>query len=445
MSTTELTGYETTSGSKLGEARAWKARMRWKATAYSLEPILRANKDGMKRRARRVMVYCPFVEASAIGCGAADDEAPKVVPPMFWQRFRCSRKPAKVEIADFLEAMGSSIESGASEGDALRLSASSAASPRMRGIIGALVVLISNGVPLSDAMELFPEAFPKMVCSLVRASELAGGKKGSVFMQMSQRMTHDNKLTKKFVQAMVYPIIVVTMATAAAIVLNIKALPPMVNSFKDMGAKLPAITEFFYKVSTFLTQNVYFIIPGVILAVFLLVKFGGKIFGHPFTQSALLKFPYFGPVLQGLCMARGLEAMAMLKKAGAVDRQIYSIAGDASGNLIYKRYFTAIFERISAGASPEDAFLRERDRVGKDGLRVASKLKIGAFSGDIEPLLEKTAQELRDRTDQRLQVLPQLMEIPLLAICGTIVGSIILAIFLPIPSLIIDVMQKQNG
>ena len=135
-------------------------------------------------------------------------------------------------------------------------------------------------------------------------------------------------------------------------------------------------------------------------------------------------------------MARALNAYCMLKSAGAPDAEIYHLAGAASGNVVYREMFAAVHSRISRGESPEDAFMHEQYRAGDEGARVAAKLAVGSFSGDTVPLLQRAANEFQERTESRLAVLPQALELPLLAICGAIVGSIVAAIFLPYPSLI---------
>ena len=338
----------------------WKRRMKWRMMGYRVDLVV----PGKKAPPRHVDVLAPFLDDIEVGVGAAPDEVIRKAAPSTFSRLNGSRKTGKDELVDFLEAMGSAIDAGASEADALALAASSCQSPRMRGTVSALFAMVSNGLAMGEAMSLFPDTFSPMIVALTRAAE-RGNEKGKVLVELAERMRSDNNLMRKFYGALAYPTVVLIGAIVVSLILQIKALPPMVETFKEMGATLPYVTQVFFDASTFMRRNWLILVPSVLVALFLFVKNVGKMYRTRLSQRVVLHMPYFGEVVRGLCMSRALYVHCMLKSNGAGDEEVYRLSGYAAANLGHKEFFDAVYKRIIGRTSGVDVYLPERHRISQ--------------------------------------------------------------------------------
>jgi len=124
---------------------------------------------------------------------------------------------------------------------------------------------------------------------------------------------------------------------------------------------------------------------------------------------------------------------------------MFLLAADASGNAMIADFFRDTYGRVASGESLEEAFMAERHQLADDGVRLAGRMDVGMAGGDLRLLLRSLVDELNDQTELRLALLPKALELPMLALCGLIIGSIILAIFLPYPSLLGDAARQMRS
>jgi type II secretory pathway component PulF len=285
-----------------------------------------------------------------------------------------------------------------------------------------------------------------MVVALLRAAEAAGGELGRSLLQLAERRRQEGKLRRRLVHALAYPAVVVGLTLAAAIVLQLRALPPMVENFKQLGATLPLPTRVLYEVSRLLIDHGAWLAAGGALLAAALARPARRLWRSESAQTLVLRTPLLGPVLRSYCLVRALSTFAMLKAAGAPTDQQFRHAAEAAANPVYRRFFEALHARVVDGEELHSACLAERDLIpGDDGVVIAAKLRIGAFSGESAPLLQALAADLGERADLRASLLPQAIEVPLLLLCGSIIAGIILAMLLPMPSLVIDMLKRPGG
>jgi type IV pilus assembly protein PilC len=164
------------------------------------------------------------------------------------------------------------------------------------------------------------------------------------------------------------------------------------------------------------------------------------------VQRLILEAPVIGPILSGICLVRALNALALLKACGAPTDLQFTLAAQAAGTAVHRRYFSSLHRRVVAGEELQDAAQREGHLLpGEGGRLVAARLRIGSFSGDSATLLRRLADELLERADHRASLLPQILEIPLLLVCGAVIAGLVLAMLLPMPGLVIDLMRRPGG
>lgn len=394
---------------------------------------------------RRVAVWAAEEEAAVWGAGINRDELYRAVPATPWASLAARRPVRADEIADTFATLGSALTAGQPMIRALGLAARLVHTPRMRGVLGSLALAVSRGETLPRAMSRWPTVFTPMHLALAEAAAQTGlNEAGAIFRRLAGRLHQDNRLRRKFLGAIAYPLSLVAMALAATLVLELKALPPMVELFRAMGAALPPITQAFYALAGVLEAQAFLLVPAASLALAVAWWSGPRLLRWPALQRLLLRCWLIGPIVRSLALARALSTFLLLKQAGARNRDIFALAGAAADNAGVADFFARTYRRVTQGESVEDAFLAERLALGDDGLRIAGRMEVGLAGGDLGELLQQTVDDLLDRADTRVALLPKALELPLLALCGLMIGSILLAMFLPYPTLLGDIAQKMH-
>jgi type II secretory pathway component PulF len=400
---------------------------------------------GSPVRPRRVCVYAPFAEAAAAGAGVSKDELCLPVRLLPWEMVQ-GVPPKKAEIAEFYETVGNALITGGGMGVALIMAARIARTPKMRGIAGALYHMVMHGEDLHAAMRCFPSVFTPMQLAMVEAASATGlDKAGGLLVTLSTRLHQEGKVWQKFVAALAYPAALIVLTIAAAIVLEIWALPPMVELFRTLGGRLPPLTQHFYEIAQFLRVHAAVLAPAAAVSIAAVLMFAPRVLRHPVIQRISIRLSFIGPIVQSLALIRALATFILLKQSGAKVRDQFTLAASASGNCVVGEFFEACYARIALGESVEEAFTAERHRLGEDGLRIAGKMEIGMAGADLSALINRIIDEISDRADVRLNLLPSLIRWPLLIVCCTIIGFVALAIVLPYPNLIADVAHQQVG
>lgn len=397
-------------------------------------------------RPRRVCVYAPDSGAALAGVGVHRDEQARPVRALPWEHLRVSRRVGTEELADFFLTLGASLGSGCSLSQALSMTARQALSPRFRGVIGSLLGRVSQGEEFALALSRFPEVFQPVHVALCRAAGQMGlQQSGVVLGRLALRLRNDGKLARKIAGAAAYPVFLLLLSAAAAIVLEFKALPPMVELFRSMGAPLPPITKGFYAAARFLSEHWVLASSGSVLGLLACAVFGPRLLRSDLALRLAVRTWPLGSLLMDRALARALSIFALLKQSGANTREIFVLSGQAAGNPVIEEFFSETYRRVCAGDSIEESFVAERHRLGRAGLRLAGKMEVGLETGELPSLLELLSQDFQERAETGAALLPRTLEFPLLLLCGLVVGAIMLAMFLPYPSLLGDLASQMRS
>lgn len=419
-------------------------RFSWKM--YVFEITRRPTKIAVASpvRPRRVRVYAPFPEAAVAGAGVSKDEAFRSVAPTPFELVGGDRWPERQDVADFYETVGNALTTGGGMSLALNMAARIARSPRMRGIVGALHHRVVHGEDLHVAMRCFPKVFSPMQLAMVEAASATGlDKAGGLLVTLAERLQKDGKIWRKFVGGLAYPIGLIVLTLIGAIVLEVWALPPMVELFHTLGGRLPPLTRGFYAVAQFIRVHAAVLFPALGGCVAAGIVFTPRALRLPTIQRWSTRMLVIGPVIQWMALVRALATFILLKQSGAKVRDQFTMAAAAAGNCVVADFFDACYARIALGESVEEAFTAERHRLGEDGVRIAGKMEVGMAGGDLSGLINRIVDEINDRAETRLNMLPNMVRWPLMIFCCGLIGIVALAIVLPYPNLIADVAHQQ--
>ena len=287
---------------------------------------------------------------------------------------------------------------------------------------------VETGTSLSSAFRKFPNYFNALYCNLVEAGEQAGILE-ELLDRLAMYMEKTENLKSKIKSALMYPISVLVVAFVVVAVIMIFVIPAFKEVFSNFGAELPAPTLFVMAISEFFVAY-WWLIFGVLGGgtYFFLQAWKRSEAVQAFMDRALLKIPIFGPLMEKAVVARWTRTLSTMFAAGVPLVEALDSVGGASGNYIYKTATDKIQREISTGTSLTMA-------MGNANLfpsMVLQMVAIGEESGSIDHMLGKAADFYEGEVDDAVAGLSSLMEPIIIVILGTLIGGIVVAMYLPI-------------
>jgi type IV pilus assembly protein PilC len=322
---------------------------------------------------------------------------------------------------------------------------------------------IESGSTLSEAMGKSPKAFDRLYVNMIRAGE-AGGALEVILRRLAEFQERSESLKRKVKGALVYPIAVVTFAVAILVFIMWSIVPQFVSIFKDFDAELPLMTVMLISMSAFV-KTYWYLLPTIPICIWLFVKIvrkfpAGRLGWDIFT----LKLPIFGQLVEKNIVARTMRTLGTLVASGVPILEALHITRETSGNAVFEGLYQKVYESIREGeaiaqpmkdnsalkfnpvalffwcmfiAGPIGALIyltRMNSRVLDD--MVVNMVDVGEETGELDVMLYKVADTFDEEVAVLTESLMSLME-PLLIIClGGMVGFIVIALFMPLISLI---------
>jgi type IV pilus assembly protein PilC len=321
---------------------------------------------------------------------------------------------------------------------------------------------IEGGATLSEAMTKSPRAFDRLYVNMIKAGE-AGGALEIILQRLAEFQERAQALRRKVKGALVYPVTVVTFAIGILVFIMLKIVPSFQKIFADFEATLPTMTQILIDASTWV-QSYWWSLPLVPLGLWLLLKLIRKFQpGRMGWDQFVLKVPIFGQLVEKNIIARTMRTLGTLVASGVPILEAIHIAKETSGNAVFENLYQKVYESIREGESIS-APMREhsklqfhpvalcfwlfwppligallymtklRSRILDD--MVVNMVDVGEETGELDKMLYKVADNYDEEVAVLTESLMSLME-PLLIIClGGMVGFIVIALFLPLISLI---------
>lgn len=298
----------------------------------------------------------------------------------------------------------------------------------MRDLLGSINAEIQSGVPVADALRPHREYFDDLYCDLVAVGEQSGSL-DQVYDRIATYKEKTEALKSKIKKAMLYPTAVIVVAFAVTMLLLIFVVPQFESIFSGFGAELPAFTQFVLKISDAVQAYWYLIVGALILAGVLFKKAHFKSENvRNKTDIFLLKLPIIGPILRKSCIARFSRTLATTFTAGVPLLDGLESAAGASGNYIYRRAVLSARRDVESGLMLNIAM--RTSNIFPNML--IQMIMIGEESGNIDDMLNKVANIYEAEVDDAVDGLTTLIEPLIMVVIGTLVGGLIIAMYLPI-------------
>ena len=315
-------------------------------------------------------------------------------------------------------------------------------SPVLKGIINDLAIAIEGGSTFSEGLAQHPKVFSRLYVNMVKAGEL-GGVLEVVLNRLSEFMEKAQKIKGKVVAAMFYPCAVMFVAVAILTILMVFVIPKFEQIFKEMleGQGLPAFTDFVLSVSRmvanhFVVTLISLVVVFIAFRLFVRTRFGRKLF-----DKLKLNFPVLGPVISKVAISRFTRTLGTLVSSGVPILQALTIVKETSGNVIVGEAVGAVHESVKEG----ETITAPLEASNVFPPMVVSMVDVGEQTGALPEMLMKIADNYDDEVDNAVSAMTSLIEPIMIVFLAVVVGSIVIALFLPLISLIDQLGDATGG
>lgn len=319
---------------------------------------------------------------------------------------------------------------------------------KLKTILLDVVEDVESGTSLSDAMSKHPKAFDRLYTKMVAAGEI-GGVLDLILQRLANFMEKAERLKSRIKGAMIYPICVIVVAVGIVTGIMYFVIPKFKDIFNDFDVTLPGLTLWLIDASLWIAGTPEAgeqAIPGYIWIVaspFLIYFFFALIRktkpGRAVFDIVLMKIPVIGNLVEKTSVARFTRTLGTLIAAGVPILEAVLITRDTSGNHVYEKALNEVHDSIREGESVA-APLREAKVC--DSI-VVNMIEVGEETGDLDVMLVKVADNYDEEVDVAVSALLSLLEPMLVVVLGGIVGTIVLALFLPLVKMIESVSDTS--
>ncbi len=342
--------------------------------------------------------------------------------------------PAKV-LTIFTRQLSTLISAGLPLLRSLRTLGKQEKNPNLKKIMAGLAESVEGGTTFSEALSQHPKAFNKLYVNMVKAGEL-GGVLEVVLTRLAEFAEKSQRIKGKVTSAMVYPLVVLTIAVGIVTFLMLFIVPKFEAIFKDMlgGRPLPFITQAVMDLSRFIQGNFILIAIGITALVFAL-RFSMKLPGVAATLDTYkLKIPLFGDMLTKTSVARFSRTLGTLVSSGVPILQALQITRDTAGNLRVSSAVENIHDNVKEGES----MVSPMEASGIFPPMVVSMVQVGEETGQLPDMLTKVADVFEEEVDNAVAGLTSMLEPIMIVMLALVVGTIVVALFLPLITIIQD-------
>jgi type IV pilus assembly protein PilC len=344
---------------------------------------------------------------------------------------RQGRKGGKVnagDIAVFARQLATMLAAGIPLVQAFEIVGSGNDKPAMQKLILDVKQDVEGGTSLHEALAKHPLYFDDLFVNLVEAGEQAGALE-SLLDKVATYKEKTEALKKKVKKALFYPAAVLVVAVIVTIVLLIFVIPEFESLYKGFGADLPAFTQFVIHLSRFVQNDgIYLAIAlGALIWTFIYFKKRSRALREVLDRLTL-KVPIIGPIMRKAAIARYSRTLSTMFSAGVpLVEALESVAG-ATGNIVYETGVLKMRDEVSTGQRLQ----RAMENTGLFPNMVNQMIAVGEESGSLDEMSAKVATFYEAEVDNAVDAMSSLLEPLIMVVLGVLVGSLVIAMYLPI-------------
>jgi type IV pilus assembly protein PilC len=333
------------------------------------------------------------------------------------------------EIVTFIRQFATMIDAGLPLVQCLEILSNQEPNPIFKAALKDIKSSVEQGATFSDALRRHPKIFDDLFTNLVQAGEV-GGILDTILNRLAIYIEKRVKLQRQIKGALSYPLTVMGIMVIVVVVLMVFVIPAFEGMFKEFGAKdaLPALTKMVIAVSKGFVSYLPITIPAVIGA-----AVGGSYFyrspvGKKFVHRLLLKLPVMGPVMRKIAVARFTRTLGTLLTSGVPILEALEIVAKTAGNVIIEEGLMYARARIAEGKNMAEPLAEVKLFPGM----VVQMVAVGEQTGALDNMLNKIADFYEEEVDVAVSAMTSLLEPILMVVIGTVVGVVLVSMYLPI-------------
>ena len=341
--------------------------------------------------------------------------------------FGGKKKVKLKDLAVFSRQFATMVNSGLSLLRALNILTEQTENPELARVLGELRNDIETGNSLSSGMAKHPDVFPPLMVNMTRAGEV-GGFLDSVMLQIAANYEAEVRLKGKVKAAMTYPVVVLCIAILAVIGMLLFIVPTFAGLFKTLGGTLPLPTRILVTLSVGLKIGIVPFIVAVVVGSQVWKRNKRKPAVRNVLDPLKLKLPVFGDLFQKIALTRFARNLGTMMKSGVPILQSLDIVAETTGNVVLERATRAVQESVRTGESLSKP-LTEHPVFPP---MVVQMMAVGEDTGALDTMLMKIAEFYDQEVEATTESLTALIEPLMIAFLGGVVGSMIVALYMPI-------------
>ncbi len=332
------------------------------------------------------------------------------------------------DIAVFTRQLSTMMRAGVPLIQSFDIVARGSTNPKMTRLLTDIRTDVETGTSLSAAFRKHPLYFDALYCNLVEAGE-AGGILETLLDRLAVYQEKTMAIKNKIKSALIYPVAVLVVAFVVLAVIMIFVIPAFEDVFKSFGADLPAPTLVVIALSKIFTHY-WYLIFGFLFGgtYFFMQSWRSSVKMQKYMDRLLLRVPVFGDLVNKSSVARWTRTLSTMFAAGVPLVEALDSVGGASGNAV----FAEATEKIQKDVSTGSALTTSMQATGVFPVMVLQMCAIGEESGSLDAMLGKAAEFYEDEVDEAVKGLSSLMEPFIIVILGTLIGGIVVSMYLPI-------------
>ena len=337
------------------------------------------------------------------------------------------KPPGVKEKAVWASKLAALVDAGVPIVRSLDLMSTQQKLPMFKKALIAVGMEVNQGTAMGAAMRQWPKVFDQLTVAMVEAGE-AGGVLDESLKRLAKLLEDNARLQNQIKGALGYPVAVLVIAILVFLGMTIFLIPTFAGIFEDLGAELPVFTQLMVDLSKLLRSSAALVFAGALLvAVWLFNRYYATDKGRRVVDRLMLKVPLFGDLIMKTATAQFCRIFSSLTRAGVPILMALEISSETAGNSIISDAILDSRALVQEGVLLSTALTRQK--VLPD--MALSMLSIGEETGEMDQMLSKVADFYEDEVSTSVKALTSMLEPAMIVVVGGIVGSILLAMYLP--------------
>ncbi|MCB0272277.1 MAG: type II secretion system F family protein [Bdellovibrionales bacterium] len=332
------------------------------------------------------------------------------------------------DIVIFARQFATMIDAGLPIVQCLEIMMGQLENPAFKAVLKDVKTDVETGATLADAMRKHPKAFDELFTNLIAAGEV-GGILDTILLRLATYLEKIMKLKSKVKGALMYPSIVMFVATVVVVVLMVFVIPVFEKMFREFGdAELPGPTQFVIKVSKSFKSYLPFMIVALIVFVIIFQQTYKNARGRIMIDKTFLQLPVFGPLLRKVAVARFTRTLGTMLTSGVPILDALNIVAKTAGNKVIENALMQARLSISEGQNIVDPLYQSKVFPQM----VVQMIGVGEATGAMDAMLSKIADFYDDEVDTAVDALTSAIEPVMIVFLGTVIGGLVVAMYLPV-------------